>query len=301
MRIRPRQRRQARARQPASDASRKSEYYSYHSNRLSSEASERHGVSGKGTHWYSRWRYIPSYLATIAIIISIGYVLTLSTNPKINTLSGRSYLGLLRTQDSYQKAAEKILGSSILNRSKLTIDGGGFERAMKEQFPELAQAKVTLPLIGRRPIVQLIARKPALTLVTERGVYLIDNTGVAIIKAGDVANLASLELPSVVDESNLEIVLGKGMITSQEVTFILITVYQIQAAKQPIGSLSLPPIINEFHIKLKDQSYVVKFDMQNDPRTSAGAFLSFKKQLDTDNITPSEYVDARLEDRIYYK
>lgn len=301
MRLSLRRRSRGRNRRSTSELP-KNEYFSYHSSRLNNETAVRRSAIGKTGKGKSHLlRDIPTMLAVIAIIISVGYSLTLSTNPKIISLSARSDTNLLRSEAVYWQAARQILENSLADRTKITIDSNGFEAAMKQKFPELDNVAITLPLLGRRPVVQLAARTPGLVLITGQGDFVIDTTGLAMIKAPEAHGLDSLGLASVADDSNVAIKLGKGVLTHQDVTFIQVLVAQLKAAKQPLESLSLPPLVNEFRIKLKNQPYYVKFDMQNDPRTSAGAFLAAKQKFEADNNIPSQYVDARLEDRVFLK
>jgi hypothetical protein len=63
----------------------------------------------------------------------------------------------------------------------------------------------------------------------------------------------------------------------------------------------LPVQTNELDVNLAGQSYFVKFDLQeNDPRQQAGTFLATIASLKSQNITPTKYVDVRVDGRAYY-
>ncbi len=279
----------------------------YHSTRLPRSSDDGSRTSGgrgapKPSGWGHRWfRKTTRLVVVLACAGGFVFITTVDPNPKILTLSGRSDSNLLRSPESYQEVAKRLLSASLLNYSKITLDSSGFERSMKEAFPELSAATIRLPLLGRRPTVELLAEKPVLTLATPQGVHLMDKNGKVLIKASDAVGVDALGLPMVVDESNLTLTLGKGLLTKQEATFITSLIAQLQAGKLGLQSVTLPAIANELRIKPADQPFIMKFDMQNDPRRSAGAYFALKAKLDADHITPAEYIDLRLDERAFYK
>jgi hypothetical protein len=295
MRLKPPKRPQGRNR-PAPQGS--GVVFSYRSARSESVAKSqgRHEV-GKP----SLLRRLPRYILLIVALVVIGFTSTLTPNPVITSFSSESDAALLRSPDVYQDAAARILSNSLLDHSKITIDSSGFESQMKAEFPELSEAALTLPFLSRRPLVTLVAVKPVLSLTSQQGIYLLDQTGTAIIKATDVASLSHYKLQVLTDETNLPVGLGKGVLTSQEVVFIQVLTAQLQAGGLNIQTISLPSTINELHIRVIGQPYYIKFDMGNDPRTSAGAYMALKQYLDTNHIVPSQYADLRLDERAVYK
>lgn len=250
------------------------------------------------------WRRLPITIASLALILCGGYVLTLNTSPKITALSSASNgspVTLLRSSQTYQTAAQQILAGSLLNRTKITIDTSRFNRQMKARFPELAEASVTLPLIGHRPLVELAAVAPQLILTNQQGAYLVDAGGKAIVQTNETTGISSLHLPAVTDESNVPIKVGKGALTAGNVTFITTIVQELQAKQISIDSISLPKLPDELHVRIKSTPYYIKFDMNGDPRLQAGTFLAVKQKLEADHVTPAQYIDVRVEERAYYK
>jgi hypothetical protein len=47
--------------------------------------------------------------------------------------------------------------------------------------------------------------------------------------------------------------------------------------------------------------YFVKFNLHGDAREEAGSYLAVKDYLASNQKTPGEYVDVRVENRAYYK
>jgi hypothetical protein len=241
-------------------------------------------------------------LSVTAIIICLGYLLTLTTDPKVVSFTTpRSSEGLLRPTAQYQAAAQQIMRDSILNRTKITIDVDGLEAALRQRFPELSTVAVTLPIIGRRPVVQLQATTPALILTAKDGTsFMIGASGRAIMPAS-AYKPDGPALPIVRDESGLPIKVGSSALTSSDVNFITTILGQLKAKGITAESLTMPAVAAELRLKPAGGPYYVKFDLNGSARQQVGTFLALKQKLDTDHITPTEYIDVRVNEKAYYK
>lgn len=241
---------------------------------------------------------LPIILAVLIVVCSLLYTTTLSSTPKI-TIEGGDDFKALRSVEAYQRTAEDIMSASILNKSKLTIDTGHIKEELQQRFPELSDVQITLPLTGHRPVIHAISERPALLLATQRGVFVVGENGKLLMKSTD-ANVLP-DLPSVRDDANLAVEPGKSVLSAQDVDFIT-SLYTHLASKQiAVSSLTLPVLASELHVRLSDRPYYVKFSLLTDPRIAAGQYIALMNKLDRDNIVPSEYVDSRVEERIFYK
>lgn len=203
--------------------------FSYRASRLRVAQNEgRHTseteTADKRRRW---WHYIPSYLAAIVIFFSLIYATTLSTYPKIILFNDNSSVSLLRNSQVYQQALENLLHSSILNRSKFTIDTNNLTSKLEQQFPELTQVIINIPLTSRQLVAELASSNPALLLVTGSKSYAIDQQGRALLPLDEITIQRQLLLPSVVDQSGLLITPGKTALPQDTVTFITEVVGQL--------------------------------------------------------------------------
>lgn len=249
---------------------------------------------------WRQWRYLPSYLALIGIIISFGNILWLDSNPKILLPTANSS-AVLRDSEHYRQAVQQYIQKSLVNRSKITIDTLALSQNLRTRFPEVKDVTVTMPLLGRRPIIHITPALPSVLLSTPSGLYVLDNKGRAILTAAQAVSPAAAELPLVVDESAADITIGKGVLPVQTVTFIEVVLAQLKAKQLPVESVTLPTAAEELHIKLKDHTYFVKLNTTSDPKQAIGTFLAVKSHLETDKKTPNEYIDVRVEERAYYR
>lgn len=239
-------------------------------------------------------------LALLVLLVCVVYSTILSSKAKfvLDTPAGTKPL---RSINTYQQEATIILNSSLFNKNKLTVNTTKLSQQMEAQFPELSGVSVILPLMGHRPLIEATVDKPALLIASNKGVFVVGQSGKVLIKTSDIKGAGDLAIPTVRDEADLSIEPGKGALSSQDVTFITTVVRQFEAKNISIASLELPTLASELYIHITGQPYYVKFSLLTDPRIATGQFFALKKNLEVENITPAEYIDSRVEERVFYK
>ena len=237
----------------------------------------------------------------IAVVILAIDALTLSSSAKIVSLravAGHSYL---QSDQTYASAANAYLKSSIWNRNKITANTNGLSQQLLKQFPELVSASVTMPVFSRQPEVYIQAAQPALVMNTANGNYIIGNSGKAMDKLDNSA-AGPAGLPYLIDQSGLNIQPRQQALPASDVQFMQVIVAEMAAKQYAVSNLTLPPASNEVDARLVGQPYYVKFNLQDDdPAGQAGTFLATIANLKKQNITPSQYVDVRIDGRAYYQ
>ncbi len=248
------------------------------------------------------WHKLPSLIAGAVLTISLVYLSTLSTNPKIASQKlDDSSAVLLRDQKTYQTAAQDILEHSILQRNKITFDSKKFDQQMRARFPEVNATAVTLPIMARRPVVELVIARPALIVTAGSKTVLVDVEGRVVALAGDVKNLQQLSLPVVVDENESNVEIGKGLLPKQSVDFITTFTTLLNDQQIAVESVRIPKTASEAQIKVKDKNYVIKTSLLSDPRQTAGTYFALLKQISKDKTSPTDYIDLRVEEKAYIK
>ncbi len=208
---------------------------------------------------------------------------------------------MLQDKSVYAAAAQKHLKESIFSRSKLMINTKSIEAELLEEFPELKTVGIAIPITGRQPIVTIKAAEPRLLLTTAGGNYIIDSAGRAILKVTSLDLSSKLALPAVQDDSGLKIELGHVALTAHEAGFISELNHQLSSKSVAVDSMILPTLVNELHLRPKGQPYFVKFNLQGDARQQAGTLLATQERLNHDGIKPAEYIDVRVEEKVFYK
>ncbi len=240
-------------------------------------------------------------LLLIAIISSVIYGLTLTTNPRVIELKVANSK-LLQEQSSYQLAASKLFSDSIWNRNKLTINTSSIASQLMKQFPELSAVNITLPFISHRPLVYLTPAQPALILVNPTGSYVLDASGRALVSLSSPDELLKYNIPQVNDNSGFKLLTGQQVISSKDVSFIKSIVAQLAAKQLVVSILTLPPATREVDANIVSKPYIVRFNLQNgDPKKQAGVFLAVNARLTSQGIVPAKYIDVRVPGRAYYQ
>lgn len=252
-----------------------------------------------------RWprRVLRAILVILVIVLAFGS-LVLARDPVIvvhELANGRQLL--LRSREVYRDAARDILAGSLANTNKLTINTGQIAKELQEKFPELAHVSVVLPIFGSQPAIHIQTARPALVLASSRtgGVFLVDDSGRAIMDAAKVAASVKEKLPVVQDQSGLSVSVGSGALPGSNVDFITEVIGQLSAKGIRVTSMVLPAVASELDIWIEGAPYFVKFNLRGDARVEAGAFLAVKQQLEREGKTPSSYIDVRVENKAYYR
>ena len=228
--------------------------------------------------------------------------LMLSRDPEIvalaDTSTGRF---LLHSQETYYEATRTILGGSLANVSKLTVNTDKIAKQLQEQFPELEEVSIALPIMGHKPTVYIQPAQPALLLKSAGNILVISSAGRVLAETTNLARLAKLGLIVVEDQSGLPLKPGVGALPSADVSFITEVVGQLKAKKLVPVAVTLPQASSELHLRLKEEPYIVKFNLRGDARAEAGSYLAVRNYLRRTHQTPSAYIDVRVENKVYYR
>lgn len=254
------------------------------------------------------WRNVGERAGLLVLLIAIiaGTInsLTLSTNPNVEVLN-KSDISYLHPISDYNTAASSILAGSLWNHNKLTFNSNKVARQLKNQFPELASVSITLPLLAHRPIIYLQPSPPVLILsTTNNASFVIGQNGQALLNTAQLPSSSQLDLPVITDQTGLTVKTGTQALSSTNVAFIQTVLAELKAANIAVSNLVLPPAASELDVHLPGQPYYVKFNTHapvDDALQQAGTFLAVKKKLDSEHITPAQYIDVRVDGRAYYK
>lgn len=244
-------------------------------------------------------KQLPYLISIIAICSALLYNLTLTPDSNLS-ISGDQ--AVLRPKEAYQDAIDKYLNSSIMNRTKITINTSEFRDTITRQFPEIEEINISLPLLRHQPNVSLRLAEPAIRLATPTAVYILDGSGRALFDEKEaLPDFDTDKLPVITDPSGQQITLGKPALTRQQITYANQISSQASAKQMMSESMALEAGGEELHVRFKGARYLVKFSFGTDARQSFGAFLAARERLDQDRVAISEYVDVRIPERVYTK
>jgi hypothetical protein len=279
--------------------------YAYNSSPRKEERSERKPPAVKkdinrisfGRYWLAKGGLL---ILIVAVAASLINVFTLSSSAHVIPLSDSTDKAYLQPTSVYEAAADKVLKKSVWNRSKITVDANGISQSLLKQFPELASVSVTIPLMAHRPLVYIEPTQPSFILAAANGSFVLDSNG-KVLSSLNQSNSLNLGLPTITDESNFQPKLKQQALSTADVKFTQIVIAELAAKNYVVSSLVLPAASSELDVHLTGQPYYIKYNLENnDPAQQAGTFLATINNLKKQNITPSQYVDVRVDGRAYY-
>lgn len=281
--------------------------FSYRSNR-SEDVVPRHRLrpemattaqnsGGIGRNWLS-WRYAPTFLAMLAIIVCIAYNMLLSSTPRIIVSGTADERALLRDTSVYVTAIRKELENSFWNRTKVTFNTNNVAQSLTRKFPEVESLRVALPVIGQKPIIYIVPTLPRVILETNNGTYVVDANGKAIT---DITDKVLTPVLRVRDESGVTVALGTQAVPQRSIVFIAELQRQLLAKKITATQYILPAASQSVVVMFQNKQYMGKFTFQQDVLQQAGAFIATYEKLEETSTEPVNYIDVRVPERVYVK
>jgi len=285
-------------------ASSKRQVYSYYSARPASNNRPAANKQGRGDKGHAKQQRLPRPsvyalvlgVCTILVLFSLGKVLIVSPESKI-VVANSGENATIDTTQLYQTEADNLLGSSVLNRFKPTIDTNGIAADLQKQFPELSSVIISIPILGNRPVIYVSPTPATFTLETPRGYYSMDAKGYILQKLPN----QDTSLILIKDTTNRTPEPGAQYLATSITTFANTVNFELeQGGIGTVDYLDLPVSAPyELVAHLKGKSFYIRFNLRADATQQGGAVIATLKYLG--GKTPSSYIDARTPERIYYR
>lgn len=239
------------------------------------------------------------FAVALIIIVAVGFSLIINPKAKVS-VDNQIY----RQGSEYSAAVDQQL-STVLNHFKPTLNQQAIANSLKARFPELSDVVVKLSLYARTPEIKLTVAPPSFILTGAAGTYgeqikyVVAANGKAVDLAEKFPKISSL--PVITDQSSLPVKPGEVVLGKETSQFILAILAQCQKTNVPVASFNLPKGSPEIDLRTTDRNYYVKFNSDGDALVQTGQFLAARAQFDRSGEGPSQYLDVRIESRIYYK
>jgi cell division septal protein FtsQ len=243
----------------------------------------------------------PKNVVFIIILISVAmglYMMTLKADVEIVVLDGSGHN--LRDSDEYGSVAKPFLTG--VHRTKATVQTDSIKSAVMKVFPEVNDVMVVTPVFSRT--VRIYIKPYQATALVSRGEisYIVDANGTVLASVDtNKAQSTGLSLLKVSDLSTLPISIGDRMYSSDTVRFLVELAKFCQEKQISIQSITLSNIINQIDVSLESGStYYIKMDVSGEAARQMAAFLATKEELARQGIVPTQYVDVRIEEKVFY-
>lgn len=241
----------------------------------------------------------------IAIIVIVIFNLVLSTvGVKVTPPQSEN---LYRQDKDYVNVANDVFKSSLLHKTKATFDSSSYENSLKQSLPEIETATAVVPLVGLKLQVGLQIASPLARLQTDtvsQGV--IASNGMLVLKQ-DSTSIASKysQLPLMRLEPVVSLTPGQLILTTEETELVVLLKSEFDGSSP--GRPALESIVysvakRELTARFSGVQYAVKCTTaERDARSQVGAALATIDQLGEQGKLPQEYIDVRVNGRVFVK
>lgn len=289
------------AKRRSSQQPRQAAVFSYYQSRSTPESSRgRYEPPATHARGLNRLKHIPTALALVVIFLCVGYASMLSATPRVIVTATESGKGLQQPDTVYASFMETAFRQSLMNRSKLSFNGLPAVEALRQKYPEVSNAIVTVPLIGHRPVVRIAVSSPAFVLSSTSGSFYVSDKGIPLVSVKDVEKPLT-DIVTIADESNIPISVGKQVLPQDTVAYIQTLLQQLQTTNTAFDTITLPLAANEVQVQLTGKPYYVRFNTLEDPQVQVGTLRAVQNRFEKTGETPQTYIDLRVAERAYYK
>lgn len=292
--------RHKKTKQQPEEAAKRQRVYSYYSatNHQLNTYQRQTGQSIKKETFRRRLRLIARnwFLILIGVVLATLFIYSLIFKQEASlTIDGTKY----RKIQTYETIVNELLASSWLNSTKVTINKNKLSEELKKALPEASSVKISVPALGNRPDITILTDSAlAVFANTENDKYVLSGKGRVLLPVGESTENIG-KLPVVSNNTEIRLSEGQQFMTPAQAEALNKLIFQTGGSSAVTYEVPIQPQ----EIIMRDNasgSYFVRFLL--DPETieqQYGAYLALRSRFSQDK--PSEYIDARLADKIFVK
>jgi hypothetical protein len=241
-------------------------------------------------------------ILAVVIVICLFSILYLSSTPNVVMLSDDNNPLFTSSRVAVGQEAQRLLSSSLLNKNKITVNTHKITDNLEEDFPMYSDISISLPFIDHHPVIYLTPAQPEVSLTNVSGQYVLNSNGQIMLRSINPKYFNDLNIPNITYQLPGYLSVGEQILTSSEVSFIQTVIYELNTRAVTVSKITLLQATSELDVYITNEPYYVKFNLENNnPKQQAGSFLATQHYLKEHNITPSKYIDVRVDGRVYYQ
>lgn len=199
-----------------------------------------------------------------------------------------AYIDLDQQLQSF--ASEWLKQKSVLLKTRFNHDE--FISDLKTRFPQIDDIAIRTVFFGGRAELQYLASPPIAKVGTSDN-FLISLKGIA------VTSDTGYDLPMFIPAN--QVVVGQSVLSEEQAGFISSTVSALGQMGIKVDKIETTQDPRELRIYTDDKGYYIKVYTAGDPVGQSAAIVAAKKWFNAADIEPSEYIDARLGNRVIYR
>jgi len=245
---------------------------------------------------------LPRLIIFFVIVFGLLYLIWLNGTTSVQVLNGKK-ISFLQNPLVYKKASQAYLAKSISSHTKISVNILGLDSYLEHTFPEINNSSTSIPLIGSNLRTTINSAQPIAIMedsashrfYLKAGGYVMAQDN---LSKPDIKN--NLVFPYIIEKFQ-KLSLGQHAMSLQDLQFIQYIEQELNVQSVPAISYTLLANSRELDVKTQANNILLKFNLQNNVKEQVGSYLSLRKYLLANHITPSSYIDLRVEGRAYYK
>lgn len=187
------------------------------------------------------------------------------------------------------------IDSSVMGKNILFLNTNHVADYISNQNYQFSEVRVERDFItGLKVIVK--EKQPSIIWQTGASSYVLSDDGRAITDSH--SNYS--DLPTIKDSANLPVKLGDKVAPANFVKFVLDMLKGLNDRGIAVVDMEVPETTSEIYART-NKNYLIKFDTNRDIHSQLSSLDSVIKTISSQNKKPSEYIDLRIEGRVFYK
>lgn len=243
-------------------------------------------------------------IIAIGIFLLIAFILYRSTISDIK-IKIEPPLKLNNEQKgNYAELIGSKLGSSTLWRQSWLLDKQKLQQEVTKSNPEIYTIDFYKKPLDRSLQTELTFRKPIFVWQdATKAKQFVDKNGILFSINNDTSTNTS-NLVHIEDQSGVILDQGNLVLSEPIIRFIsqlhseLPTAFK---AKVQLQRVIIPKSTREVQVQIKGKPYLIRLNSNNALELQVGDLKNLLQYLNAHKITPTKYIDLRLEHKAFYK
>lgn len=240
-----------------------------------------------------------SFFKRLAVVMFVVFVIltasVLSDEPIISFYGGQKITNV----DRYSQYIQGLLGSSVLNTNKFTLQSDKLSSMIVQQFPEISTVSVSTVVLGKKPLVRLSLYNLPITFESNGEKYAVAENGSVVGFSADFPLQKNTIL--VKDESGITVAKSDVVIRSDDVEFISTVKSILTAQGRALEYVRLTSVPREIFVKTKDKNYEIRMYLDDDVIQQTGSWFAVEEVVGESGESITKYIDVRAGEKVYWQ
>lgn len=242
----------------------------------------------------------------ILIVVAAVLLFAVMYGLRVRALSIRPTSMQINSIDTaaYAQSVDSFLSSKVPLKQSWLIDDSRLLSYLQSEHPEINSVQTNSPsLVGGELQVAIGFRRPEYIWSTSSVSRYIDDAGVLFSK-NVYPTIDEDALPVVEDQSSTGFKEGSAVVSSRVAESIAYTYSEIPSvfgSEAEVSSVVLPPKAREIQVRISTVPYKLKLSTGRGIKAQKQELVELLDYMNRAGVQPSEYIDLRVENKLFYK